>query len=211
MAETTYTYNITNDLPDGKVNSGNLHVEIVASSIATTLKSVNTDGGTYSYGVITGGTLKIIFTDALSAGDKTILDGDTTAPAGGLLAANTIAEETKSTLLSAVDTISTTSSTFVSIPSMATTPDAGTYIVTFSGSMENDSRSKSIEVAIYANDVEVGHSKRKFIRGNQQQVAPFTCIAKVAVNGSQTIEGRWKVQSGSSGTISERSLLLTPE
>jgi hypothetical protein len=77
--------------------------------------------------------------------------------------------------------------------------------------MENDSRSKSVHVAIFAGGVEVTPSNRKFVRGNQQQVAPFTCIAKVTVNGSQAVEGRWKVQSGSSGTITERSLLLTPE
>lgn len=211
MAETTYTYNITNDLPGGKVNSGNLHVEIEASSISTTLKGINTVGGSYSNGVITSGTISIVFADALSAEDKTILDNDLTGPSGGLLASNTNVEETKSTFLFAIDAVATTSTSFVTVPSMTDTPDAGTYIVTFSGSMQNDSKSKAVEVAIFADGVKVSHSNRKFIRGNQQQIGPFTCIAKVTVNGSQTVEGRWKVDNTSSGIITERSLLLVPE
>jgi len=211
MAETIYTYNITNDLPGGKLNTGNLHMEIVASSITATLRAINTEGGSYSNGVVTGGTLKIVFADALSTGDKTTLDADVSGPAGGLLAVNTNTEETKSTFLSAIDSIVTTSTSFVTVPSMTSTPDAGTYIITFSGSMKNDSIGKSTEVTIFSNGVQVIHSSRKFIRGSNQQVCPFTCIAKVTVNGSQAVEGRWKVDNTSSGTIAERSLLLTPE
>jgi hypothetical protein len=211
MAETEYTYNVTNDLPGGKVNPGQLHLEIVNSSIVTVLRRIDTVGGSYANGAITGGTLKVVFADALSAGDKTILDNDTTGPAGGLLAVNSNAEETKSTLLTSVAPTTTTSTEFITVPLMTVTPSAGTYLVTFSGSMENDSRSKSIRVAIFVGGTEVTHSNRKFLRGNQQQVAPFTCITKATVNGSQVIEGRWKVDSGSSGTITERSLLLTPE
>ena len=211
MPETTYTYNITNDMPGGKVNSGNLHIEIEASAIATTLKGIQTSGGDFSESTITGGTMYIVFTDALSAGDKTLLDGDTAGPAGGLLAANDNTTETKSTLLSATDTVSTTSTSFVAVPQMTATPTQGTYIVTFSGTMENDSKSKAVEVPLFADGTQVTHSKRKFQRGNVSQVAPFSCIAKITVNGSQTIEARWKVDNNSSGTITERSLLLTPE
>lgn len=78
MAETTYTYSIANDLPDGAVNAGRLDMEIRASAIVTALASVSTAADV----------LTITFKDALSAGDKTLLDGDATGPAGGLLAAH---------------------------------------------------------------------------------------------------------------------------
>ncbi len=71
-----YVYSISADMPGGAVNEAKLHAEIVASAIATTLNSVRTDMNV----------LTITFTGDLSAGDKTILDGDTTGPAGGLLA-----------------------------------------------------------------------------------------------------------------------------
>ena len=83
---TTYSYNTTDDMPDGKVNPDRLKSEIEASAIVTALDAINTSGGSSSQGVVTGGTLDIVFKDPLSAGDQTILDGDTTDPAGGLLA-----------------------------------------------------------------------------------------------------------------------------
>jgi len=78
MAETTYTYSIAQDMPGGAVNSTKLVAEISASAIVTKLVRVNTDGDA----------LKIVFAAALSSGNRTLLDGDRTGPAGGLLAAH---------------------------------------------------------------------------------------------------------------------------
>jgi hypothetical protein len=78
MAATTYTYSIADDFPGGAVNTAKLHAEIQASAIVTALEGINTSGDV----------IEIVFKDALSAGDKTILDGDTTGPAGGLIAAH---------------------------------------------------------------------------------------------------------------------------
>lgn len=78
MPETTYTYSIANDLPDGRVNTASLAVEIRTSSISTILARIDTGGDD----------LQIIFAEALPAPEKTILDGDVTGPAGGLLAAH---------------------------------------------------------------------------------------------------------------------------
>lgn len=75
---TSYVYSIASDFPGGKANSGNLASEIRASSIVTALSGVNTDGDV----------LTIFFKDVLSVPDKTTLDGNTTGPAGGLIAAN---------------------------------------------------------------------------------------------------------------------------
>ena len=78
MAEMIYTYSITNDFPNGKLNSTKLVQEINASSIVTALIGVNTRGDVCN----------ILFKAELSAADKTILDGNTTHPAGGLIAAH---------------------------------------------------------------------------------------------------------------------------
>jgi len=86
MAETTYSYDITSDLPGGKVNPSRLKSEIEISSITTALSRIDTLGGTGQDGVIVGGNLDIVFNNALSTSEKTTLDGNTTNPAGGLLA-----------------------------------------------------------------------------------------------------------------------------
>ena len=74
----TYTYSISLDFPGGKVNTTKLTDEIRASAIVTALDMINTDGDE----------IDIVFKAELSAGDKTILDGNQTHPAGGLIAAH---------------------------------------------------------------------------------------------------------------------------
>lgn len=79
MALTEYTYTIAADFPGGVLNNpGRLVDEIRASAIVTALDHIDTAEGVCS----------IWFKDALSAGDKTLLDGDTSDPAGGLIAAH---------------------------------------------------------------------------------------------------------------------------
>lgn len=76
---TPLTYDIAADMPGGSVNTITLEEEIRASAIGTKLFSARANGNV----------LSILFdTLPLPAGDKTILDGDTTGPAGGLLAAH---------------------------------------------------------------------------------------------------------------------------
>lgn len=97
---TTYTYNIAADLPGGKVNAGRLREEIAASPIVTALANVATAGGIIASGVTTGGALSITFMAALSAADKTTLDGDAAgSPKGGLLAAHDSSPTLAGTLL----------------------------------------------------------------------------------------------------------------
>ena len=85
----SYTYNITNDFPDGAVNATKFHNEIEASTdITTTLVGVSVHTNS--------NTVQATFNSALSASEKTALDGDTSSPAGGLIAAhdNTPHDET---------------------------------------------------------------------------------------------------------------------
>lgn len=79
MAATKYTYSVAGDFPATGVNPGGFSVDIAESAIVIALDRIDVEGDVCD----------IWFKDALSAGDKTILDGDTTAPAGGLIAAHT--------------------------------------------------------------------------------------------------------------------------
>jgi hypothetical protein len=78
MTVTKYTYSIANDFPVTGLDSNRLLHEIQASAITVAVDRIDTDDDVCD----------IWFKDALGATDKTALDGDTTAPAGGLIAAH---------------------------------------------------------------------------------------------------------------------------
>lgn len=85
MAEQAYNYSEAADFPGAKCSEGNLAVEIQAAAnsgdITTALLRVqrNPDGDDVDK-------IAIVFAAPLSAGEETALDGDTTGPAGGLIA-----------------------------------------------------------------------------------------------------------------------------
>ena len=82
MAETSYNYSVNDDFPSGKINSDRLTLEIAQSAITIALKEITT---------VTGGddiNVTIKFKNALPVADKTVLDGDTTEPCGGLIGAH---------------------------------------------------------------------------------------------------------------------------
>lgn len=79
MAETIYKYTILTDIPAQKVEPRALRVDIEKSEIVTALDDVN----------VVGPEVWVIFKDALSVGDKTLLDNDTSGPAGGIIGAHT--------------------------------------------------------------------------------------------------------------------------
>jgi len=78
MAQTTYTYSISTDFPNGAVNTTKLENEICNSQITIALERIDT----------VGDTIDIIFKNSLPTADKTLLDGDTSSPCGGLIAAH---------------------------------------------------------------------------------------------------------------------------
>ena len=65
MSATKYSYSISSDFPNHKVASDRLLAEIKASAIVTAVDYINTSGDDCD----------VWFKDALSVGDKTILDG----------------------------------------------------------------------------------------------------------------------------------------
>ena len=78
MAETTYTYNLATDFPNGVINTGKFDDEIRTSAITTALEGIN----------VVGDVIDVVFKDSLSVDDKTILDNDATGPSGGLIVAH---------------------------------------------------------------------------------------------------------------------------
>jgi len=78
MAETTYSYSLSSDFPDGAINAEKLEDEIYTSAITRSLSRID----------VSGDDVDIVFNDALTTADQTVLDADTTGPAGGLIAAH---------------------------------------------------------------------------------------------------------------------------
>ena len=72
MPETTYTYSVASDTANGSVASGALFEEIEATAIVIALDDVKVEADV----------LDIVFKDALSTGDKTLLDGAVSAHDG---------------------------------------------------------------------------------------------------------------------------------
>ena len=72
MAVTTYTYSVANDTLNGKVELDALTLEISQSSIVIGLNSIN----------VSDDVLDILMNDAISAGEKTTLDGVVAAHEG---------------------------------------------------------------------------------------------------------------------------------
>lgn len=116
----------------------------------------------------------------------------------------------------ATDDITTSSTTDVLATGMTLTPPAGTYLVWFSGSVAmtqlNNTNETTIFLSIYSANSQILSSEEKTGRLNDngdplQQ--PFTCVAKVTVNGSQTIEGRWRIVDNQNiATMHQRNLTI---
>lgn len=153
MPLTNYSY-IQTDFPGQKVNPNRLKDEISASAIVTALERIDTSAGSeptpgfYNDGVLSGTfTVNIWFKDALSVSDKTILDNDTTNPAGGLIAAHNnapthitevIAPQTTTTNEIINGYIATAATTSVTIRATAYTPQGTNAQRSISSTSAND-------------------------------------------------------------------------
>lgn len=115
--------------------------------------------------------------------------------------------------------ISTTSNTFVSVSGMSITPVAGTYMVTFSGKSTMTGASVRSEYAIYSGGSLIPNSLRETscnltllgglvtISLNTIGVGANTSTI-VTVNGSQTIDVRYRSVNGGTIQVTERNLTL---
>lgn len=110
-----------------------------------------------------------------------------------------------SRVVSATGTITTTTNgpPDVLAASMVVTPVAGTYDVWFCGAVWQGTTGAGdwVNASIYAGGVQDANSPRQAADAVNFNT-PFTCIARVAVNGLQAIEGRWSRSATAVGTAS---------
>lgn len=106
---------------------------------------------------------------------------------------------------------STTSTSYTQVNSISSTPAAGTYMVSFTASGKGNSDDQEMQVCIYNDGSAVAHTERDYgfeadANNNDRRFAIHT-QALVTVNGSQTIDVRYKTNTGTF-SIYERSMVL---
>jgi hypothetical protein len=115
-----------------------------------------------------------------------------------------------SAIAEATSTITTTSSTDVVATGMTLTPAAGTYLVWFSSVVKPGNTDEQAPASIYVDGVQVAASERPVGRGGSPTFASqygFCASARVTVNGTQAIEGRWRSTAGTA-TMFHRTLKI---
>ncbi len=111
----------------------------------------------------------------------------------------------------ATATGSTTESTatFQVVSGMTITPGAGSYLVWFSGSWENDTNNRVIFLAIFENGVEVAQSEVRLDIRNADVPMPLSTHALITSLGdSQDIDIRWSADGTGTRTMHERTFTI---
>lgn len=139
--------------------------------------------------------------DTVSNKSYTCTDSST----GAAVWKDTTVEAITFTSLSATSKISTTSSSYVQVDGMTTTPAAGTYMVTFSCTGNGDKKNKDYKIGIFNNGSLITHTERILSSHHKDKVNLHT-HATITVTGSEAIDVRYKT---SKFTMYERSLILT--
>jgi len=204
MPQTTYQYTISTDFPGGVVDTNVFAREIEDSSIATALVRIDTFGDN----------IDIVFVDALSAGDKTTLDGDTTGPAGGLIALHPqapIPSSVTPTIFAGsvpvqslfieltVDT-TTNGKSFSELLSLTFDTQAGSYLeVLFTASVDASNGSRDAQFRIKLDGVvEKGMNVHLHQSGDPNSGAMVWKSDSPLAAGSHTVRIEWK--RGQQGT-----------
>lgn len=96
------------------------------------------------------------------------------------------------------------------VAGMTDTPPAGTYLVWFTGTLENAANKTTVWANIYSGGAIVQSSEREWRRGGSAGniQSSFCCVAKVTVNGAEAVEGRWRTSGGSTAFMEERNIAL---
>lgn len=95
--------------------------------------------------------------------------------------------------------------------SMTLSPEAGTYAVWFTTSVQHSSSSATITCSIYSGTVgslsQNTSSIRIWQKASSNQPASVACTARVTITAGQVIQGWWYTSS-STATMNQRSLLI---
>jgi len=184
------TYIISTETANGVVSNTTLHDEIEVLGL-TDFIGVRPEGPDQ---------IVIEFENTISAGELTSLSNTLAGHEGVDIQVPSHVEEEGD--------ITTTSKSFVMVSGMAITPYAGDYLVYFSGQISNSSKKKTTSMAIFVDNTAHSQSEKTFKTKSNGDGATFTCIAKISVDGSQIVEGRWGVTGGTATMHGGRLLSL---
>lgn len=195
MAQTEYQYVIVDDFPNQAVTLLRLVKEIEASSIASAVVHVNQHEDE--------GLCSVLMSDALSAPDKTTLDGVVAAHQGAPIAPASSSE------FQVAGTVETTASSYVAIPGMSAMPSFGKYAVQFSSSIEADKNNSEVFIALRYDGQLIANSERSMRRG-QGLTRHFAKIQQSfeATKDDALLEVCWYVTNGATAIMSNRSLFV---
>lgn len=101
----------------------------------------------------------------------------------------------------ATGTTTTSSGTYTTLNSMTTVPVEGIHQVWFSCSLSNTGSGlfntpEETYFSVYVNGVQVTHSERESTAGDGGRHRTVACQCRIEVDGSQTVEVRWRVTGG---------------
>jgi len=167
------------------------------SDIAVAMGQVEGTISDNQHGARAGGTNHPVVTGSvngyMSSADKTKLDG--------VFAGNPSVVTGTGEL-----TTSATSYTPLSTP-MSVTPGAGTYLCRFSTAAGNSKNSNQTFISLFANAVQVVESQRRTI-GQASNRTGVCSEALITVGAGEAIDVRWYVDSGSVGSMLNRTLVV---
>jgi len=108
---------------------------------------------------------------------------------------------------SASSSISTTSNSYVQVNSMTLTPPSGIYKVSFSCYGTGTRRNRDYSYAVFIDNSIVSNSERIFNEHHDNFITLYT-QSIVTVNGSQSINIRWKAEEGRFDIYTRNLILL---
>lgn len=131
-----------------------------------------------------------------------IIDGYGITGGGDLSADRTLSVELDTTTVFNAGFATTSSTSFVLVTDMTITPAAGTYFVIWEGSCASGGAAQTIIQTLFVDGVEVPAATRAAVPSPTgspyaSPTVPFTATAVVTVDGTEAIEGRFRVTSGS--------------
>lgn len=117
-------------------------------------------------------------------------------------------------VLSSTTSINTTSATFAVLAGITTTPAAGTYLIFFTADAAITGGDTNGDVQLFVAGAAVPETMRNFGANASFGDAPISGSVSfqwvATVNGSQTIDVRYRENGGDTFNISERALILIP-
>lgn len=196
----------TNASQGSDVTIGDMGITIAASGGSETF----TDARNILRAELSNNLRTLTTDDAHGAGSSTLILNDGTnnidqADTGTFL--GQVSQNIISDTAEATGDITTTSTSPILATSMTITPASGTYLAWFSGSGNVGTKNANYTTSVYVGGVQQATSICTSFMGGASHDEAFISIAKITVDGTQAIEGRWQVSSGT-GTLHQRCLLI---